>query len=157
MGEGATMSIGVVIANKGIPLPTVLENLWEAEKHRAKKIPGKDGLCFRVIYQSGNTLEALMKGELLEQWWDWLKQGPELDLGPVLYRLAEELPLRCVISANNKLFKLATTTILARLDRAEKLEPVRELLVNWINAWESWAFEFQGKSEALGTTPGRFG
>jgi len=25
--------------------------------------------------------------------------------------------------------------------------------VNWINAWESWAFEFQGKSEALGTTP----
>jgi CRISPR-associated protein Cmr2 len=153
MGEGATMSIGVVIANKGIPLPTVLENLWEAEKHRAKKIPGKDGLCFRVIYQSGNTLEALMKGKLLEQWWDWLKQGPELDLGPVLYRLAEELPLRCVISANNKLFKLATTTILARLDRAEKLEPVRELLVNWINAWESWAFEFQGKSEALGTTP----
>jgi len=67
MGEGATMSIGVVIANKGIPLPTVLENLWEAEKHRAKKIPGKDGLCFRVIYQSGNTLEALMKGKLLEQ------------------------------------------------------------------------------------------
>ena len=94
-----------------------------------------------------------MKGELLEKWWAWLQQGPELDLGPVLYRLAEELPLRCVISANNKLFELATTTILARRDRAEELKSVQDPLVNWINAWESWAFELQSESEALGATP----
>ncbi len=157
MGKEATMSIGVVIANKGIPLPTVLENLWEAEKNRAKKLPGKDGLCFRVIYQSGNTLEALMKGDLLEKWWAWLQRGPELDLGPVLHRLAEELPQRCVISENNRLFELATTTILARRDRSEELKTIRDPLVNWINAWEKWVLDVQDKSEALGTTPADLG
>jgi CRISPR-associated protein Cmr2 len=153
MGEGATMSMGIVIANKGIPLPTVLENLWEAEKNRAKKIPGKDGLCFRVIYQSGNTLEALMKGELLEKWWAWLQQGPDLDLGPVLHRLAEELPQRCVVSERNRLFQLATTTILARRDRKDELKSIQDPLVNWINDWEDWVFKFKDKSDALGTTP----
>ncbi len=157
MGEGATMSIGVVIANKGIPLPTVLENLWEAEKNRAKKLPGKDGLCFRVIYQSGNTLEALMKGDLLEKWWDWLQQGPEMDLGPVLHRLAEELPLRCEVSRNNRLFELATTVILSRRDRSEELKAIRDPLVSWINAWEDLAFKFQDKPEGLGTTPADLG
>ncbi|NJO86034.1 MAG: hypothetical protein HC818_05110 [Synechococcaceae cyanobacterium RM1_1_27] len=151
MGKGATMSIGVVIANKGIPLPTVLENLWEAEKNRAKKIPGKDGLCFRVIYQSGNTLEALMKGELLDSWWSWLEKGPELDLGPVLHRLAEELPQRCVVS-DSKLFQLAATSILARRDRKDELESIREPLVSWLDDWEKWVLTLD-KSDALGTTP----
>lgn len=153
MGKDATMSIGIVIANKGIPLPTVLENLWEAEKNRAKKIPGKDGLCFRVIYQSGNTLEALMKGDLLEKWWDWLKHGPDLDLGPVLHRLAEELPQRCVVSEHNRLFQLAATTILARRDRSEELKPIQDPLVKWIDDWEAWVLKHKDKSDALGTTP----
>lgn len=149
------MSIGVVIANKGIPLPTVLENLWEAEKNRAKKLPGKDGLCFRVIYQSGNTLEALMKGDLLESWWNWLQQGPDLDLGPVLHRLAEELPQRCVVS-NNKLFQRAATTILARRDRKDELESIREPLVSWLDDWECWVNK-NAKADSLGTTPADLG
>ncbi|HEY9646892.1 MAG TPA: type III-B CRISPR-associated protein Cas10/Cmr2 [Chroococcidiopsis sp.] len=65
MGNTATMSMGVVIAHKSVPLPTVLESLWDAEGDRAKKMAGKDGLCFRVIYGVGNTLEALLKGHLL--------------------------------------------------------------------------------------------
>nr|WP_279611574.1 type III-B CRISPR-associated protein Cas10/Cmr2 [Thermostichus vulcanus] len=160
MGEGATMSIGVVIANKGIPLPTVLENLWEAEKNRAKKIPCKDGLCFRVIYQSGNTLEALMKGELLEKWWGWLQQGPTLDLGPVLHRLAEELPQRCVVSEHNRLFQLAATTILARRDRSEELKKeILDPLVSWLNDWEKWVLKQPPSQEStpLGTTPADLG
>ncbi|MEO0377070.1 MAG: type III-B CRISPR-associated protein Cas10/Cmr2, partial [Cyanobacteria bacterium P01_A01_bin.17] len=104
MGKGATMSMGIIIAHKSVPLPTVLENLWEAEKERAKKllggsppdagakIPPKDGLCFRIVYGSGNTLEALMKGHLLELWWEMIKNHPQYDLSPVFNRLAEELP-----------------------------------------------------------------
>ncbi len=38
MGEGATMSAGIVIAHKSVPLPTVLESLWSAEKDRAKEM-----------------------------------------------------------------------------------------------------------------------
>jgi CRISPR-associated protein Cmr2 len=87
MGKDATMSLGIVIAYKSVPLPTVLETLWTAEKERAKKmsgavgkekvepIPVKDGLCFRVIYGSGNVLEALMKGHLLQAWWDLIKKA----------------------------------------------------------------------------------
>ncbi|MDX2273554.1 MAG: type III-B CRISPR-associated protein Cas10/Cmr2 [Cyanobacteriota bacterium] len=160
MGEGATMSMGIVIANKGIPLPTVLENLWEAEKNRAKKIPGKDGLCFRVIYQSGNTLEALMKGDLLDSWWSWLEKGPDLDLGPVLHRLAEELPQRCVVSEHNRLFQLAATTILARRDRSEELKKeILDPLVSWLNDWEKWVLKQPHSQEStpLGTTPADLG
>jgi len=69
MGEGATLSAGIVIAHKSVPLPTVLESLWSAEEDRAKEIkgaainddkiiPAKDGFCFRVIYGGGNVLEA---------------------------------------------------------------------------------------------------
>ncbi|MFP4135197.1 MAG: type III-B CRISPR-associated protein Cas10/Cmr2, partial [Halothece sp.] len=64
MGKDATMSLGIVIAHKSVPLPTVLYNLWSAESDRAKElagaketpeqqvIPPKNGLCFRVIYGS---------------------------------------------------------------------------------------------------------
>ena len=113
MGDGATISMGIVIAYKSVPLPTVLESLWTAEKDRAKKmkgftklpdgkddpdggIPDKDGLCFRVAYGSGNLLEATMKGHLLQGWWQWIGTGCKAnnnsEITGVLYRLAQELP-----------------------------------------------------------------
>lgn len=139
MGKGATMSMGIVIAYKSIPLPTVLENLWEAEKERAKKIPGKDGLCFRVIYGGGNTLEALMKGSLLESWLNFL-QPPNESLSPLLYRLAEELPRRAEVTANNKLFHLAAKVIMESREESKRLPNFPQIL-SWLDNWENWAYE----------------
>ena len=60
MGKEATMSLGIVIAHKSVPLPTVLEKIWDAEKEGGKKMIGgvidennsitdKDGLCFPLM------------------------------------------------------------------------------------------------------------
>jgi CRISPR-associated protein Cmr2 len=134
MGKDATMSLGIVIAYKSVPLPTVLETLWTAEKERAKKMPGakgrddvnpipvKDGLCFRVIYGSGNVLEALMKGHLLQAWWDFIKEvrmpiAEKLDLSPLLYRLAEELPKHTAITEQDELIAKAARVIIARREQ----------------------------------------
>ncbi|NES01748.1 MAG: type III-B CRISPR-associated protein Cas10/Cmr2 [Okeania sp. SIO2F4] len=157
MGEGATMSMGIVIAHKSVPLPTVLESLWTAEKERAKKIPDKDGLCFRVIYGSGNTLEALMKGTLLSQWHDLLEiEKYNEAFSPLLYRLAEELPRRCLVTENQKLFSEAAKVIINRREDSKKLEVgSEEKLLAWLDAWEYWAFKAprdDGKP-ALGTQP----
>ncbi len=146
MGEGATMSMGVIIAHKSVPLPTVLENLWEAESDRAKKMPGKDGICFRIIYSGGNKLEALMKGELLETWWEWVKEYPTYgeDLSPLLHRLAEELPQRAYITKNYKLFSKAAEVIMNR--REQELEEVFEKKIKtWLDAWEEWVIEVKAK------------
>jgi CRISPR-associated protein Cmr2 len=158
MGEEATMSLGIVIAHKSVPLPTVLEKLWDAEKEGAKKliggvivdkdnpkqerlIPHKDGLCFRVIYGSGNTLEAFMKGHLLEDWWNFIQisqQYETLDLTPVLYRLASELPRHAEITADDKLFQKVAQVVLS--SRNEELpQRVEDALLNWLDAWEEWA------------------
>lgn len=188
MGEGATMSLGIVIAHKSVPLPTVLESLWTAEKERAKKltgaswtvnppspqnlggnesensnkekeihsIPAKDGLCFRVIYGSGNTLEALMKGHLLEPWWDFIskcqKKGIN-DISPLLYRLAEDLPRHAAITKNSKLLSQAAKVICDRRD--EKLtDNLKTELAEWLDSWEEWAYRAKqsAKEEVLGTT-----
>ena len=152
MGKGATMSMGIVIAHKSVPLPTVLENLWTAEKERAKKIPGKDGLCFRVIYSSGNTLEALMKGELLASWWEFIQKYQKTDLSPVLYRLAEELPLHACITESDRLFSQAAQIILQR--REQRLSPeIETALLTWLDQWEEWARNAQKQAveASLGT------
>ncbi len=163
MGEGATMSMGIVIAHKSLPLPTVLDNLWTAEKDRAKKLPGtkkdanpsippKDGLCFRVIYGSGNSLEALMKGHLLDYWWKFIQHYQDIDLSPLLYRLAEDLPKHACVTECDRLLSQAAEVILNR--REETLsDQVKNALLNWINQWEQWAFHARkaaGES-ALGT------
>ncbi|MDJ0618410.1 MAG: type III-B CRISPR-associated protein Cas10/Cmr2 [Calothrix sp. MO_192.B10] len=142
MGKGATMSMGVVIAHKSVPLPTVLETLWEAESGRAKAMPGKDGICFRVIYGGGNQLEALMKGELLEQWWNWVKEFStyQKDLSPLLYRLAEELPRRADITDNHQLFSQAAKVIMASRDQNKKLKVFPDI-EEWLDHWENWARE----------------
>lgn len=139
MGKNATMSAGVVIAHKSVPLPTVLESLWTAESDRAKQITGKDGICFRVIYGGGNQLEALMKGELLETWWDWVKEYESYaqNLSPLLYRLAEELPRRAYITDNYHLFSKAAKVIMESRDSSKKLD-VFEPIENWLDNWEEW-------------------
>jgi CRISPR-associated protein Cmr2 len=170
MGEGATMSMGIVIAYKSVPLPTVLESLWTAEKEKAKKllgakeledqnkkaIPAKDGLCFRVLYGSGNTLEALMKGDLLKPWWDFISsctKNEQLDLSPLLYRLAEELPRHTALTQSDLLLEKATKVICDR--RQQNLtEEMKNSLTNCLNQWEEWAYRCQkttGKEE-LGTS-----
>ncbi|NEP52949.1 MAG: type III-B CRISPR-associated protein Cas10/Cmr2, partial [Moorea sp. SIO3C2] len=175
MGEGATMSMGIVIAHKSLPLPTVLDNLWTAEKDRAKKLPGtrtgltqsplnppilgdfdiippKDGLCFRVIYGSGNSLEALMKGHLLDYWWKFIQHYQDIDLSPLLYRLAEDLPKHACVTECDRLLTQAAEVILNRRDETLS-DQVKHALLDWINQWEHWAFyarKAAGES-ALGT------
>ncbi|MEC4893469.1 MAG: type III-B CRISPR-associated protein Cas10/Cmr2 [Oscillatoria sp. PMC 1051.18] len=151
MGEGATMSMGIVIAHKSVPLPTVLENLWEAEKERAKKLAGKDGLCFRVIYGGGNTLEALMKGDLLDSWWNFLQNYSQVDFSPLLYRLAEELPRHAAVTKSDNLLEKATEVILSRREQTLS-DATKNALLDWINSWEAWAYQTQQKlgKDALG-------
>ncbi len=140
MGKDATMSAGVIIAHKSVPLPTVLESLWEAEGDRAKKIPGKNGICFRVIYGGGNQLEALMKGELLEAWWEWVQEYEiyEDKLSPLLYRLAAELPHRACITDNYYLFSKAAKVIMDNRDQSKHLKPTFTKIQNWLDKWEDW-------------------
>ena len=157
MGKGATMSIGIVMAHKSVPLPTVLENIWEAEKERAKKLPGfqredeetnesdqqplgwqvKDGLCFRVIYSSGNTLEALMKGDLLEYWWKFMERSLDGDLSSLLYILADKLPQYSQFTESDRLFSKAAEVIIERRDKKIDGE-VKNALLDWIDKWEQW-------------------
>ncbi|MFM7424830.1 MAG: Cas10/Cmr2 second palm domain-containing protein, partial [Elainella sp.] len=162
MGKDATMSLGIVIAHKSVPLPTVLEKLWEAEKDRAKKMkggpkgqnpPAKDGLCFRVIYGSGNTLEALMKGHLLESWWQMLESyraapNPKDALAPVLYRLAEELPRHADVTANHQLCSLVAKVVISNRDQ-QLPQTTQEALEQWLNAWEAWAWAAQPQQQEL--------
>lgn len=138
MGDGATMSLGIVIAHKSVPLPTVLESLWTAEKDRAKKLYGKDGLCFRVIYGSGNTLEALMKGELLDLWWNFM-QYDQHDLSALFYRLAEELPRHACVTESDRLLRKAAQVIINRRDQTLESH-IQENLLNWLDQWENWAY-----------------
>jgi CRISPR-associated protein Cmr2 len=140
MGKNATMSAGVIIAHKSVPLPTVLESLWEAESDRAKNIPGKDGICFRVIYSGGNQLEALMKGELLEAWWEWVKEYETYKekLTPLLHRLAEELPRRASITDNYYLFSKAAKVIMDNREHSQHLEPTFAKIARWLDKWEDW-------------------
>ncbi|MFB2921827.1 type III-B CRISPR-associated protein Cas10/Cmr2 [Aerosakkonema funiforme] len=163
MGADATISMGIVIAYKTVPLPTVLESLWEAEKDRAKKLlgknpevenPTKDGLCFRVIYGGGNQLEALMKGHLLSLWWDLVKNYNQ-DLSPLLYRLAEELPRRAVVTDDYHLFSKAAKVILSRRDESKKLNSdLEKSLIKWLDAWEDWVKTIpQEEEKAIGTKP----
>jgi CRISPR-associated protein Cmr2 len=138
MGKGATMSMGIVLAYKTVPLPTVLESLWQAESERAKKMPGKDGLCFNVIYGGGNRLEALMNGGLLTSWWDCVRDYATYGdkLSPVLYKLAEILPKRAMVTETGQLFAEAATVVM--MGRDDQLDNFKQIKT-WLNKWEDWA------------------
>ncbi len=153
MGKGATMSMGVVVAYKTVPLPTVLASLWEAES-QAKAIAGKDGICLRVIYGGGNQLQALMKGSLLENWWQ-IVADCQPTLSPLLYRLAEELPRRCMVTPDLHLFsKAAQVLASSREDSHQLSERQRDALCNWLYRWEVWA---EAGAGTLGTSPDDLG
>lgn len=161
MGENATMSCGVVIANKGVPLATVLNHIWQAEKDRAKKVPEKDGLCFRVVYSSGNVLEAILKGKLLAKWECLLELAIAEDFSPLLYRLSEELPrhtdidLAMEYSPGQSPLYAATNVIIN--SRGQKLSPAaRNALLDWLTDWQIWAIDacsMPNAERAFGTTP----
>ena len=165
MGEGATLSIGIVIAHKSVPLATALDAVWEAEGDRAKAmlgkpkqplnpeqplnseqpedIPAKNGLCFRVLYSSGNSLEALIKGELYPSWREWMTtDNPEL-LSGLLYRLAEEIPRHATWSKGNYLIAEAARVIALRRDETEAIAHNIEQLLDWLRRWQDWAEPFQ--------------
>jgi CRISPR-associated protein Cmr2 len=148
MGNGATMSMGVVFAHKSVPLPTVLETLWSAEK-KAKEFHHKDGLCFRVIYSNGNQLEALMKGNLLEDWWNLVQDSQE-ELSPLLYRLSEELPKRASLTEDLHLFSKAAKVIIDSRDETRKLTNF-DAICKWLDDWEKWAYRTRTSPEPLGT------
>jgi CRISPR-associated protein Cmr2 len=153
MGEGATMSLGIVIAHKSVPLPAALEALWEAESDRAKEmkgtsgiewgelgyVPPKNGLCFRVLYGSGNCLEALIKGELYEGWRRWMDTENYQALSGLLYRLAEELPRHAAFTPDSHLIAKAAGAIARRRDEADAIAAEIELLLAWLERWEDWA------------------
>lgn len=170
MGEGATMSVAIAIVHKSVPLPTVLETIWDAEKNRAKKLPrahlgetepfnesgllgtqAKDGICFRVLFGSGNQLEALMKGDLLPLWWQFLQSAIDQDWSPILHRLAEELPKHGVFTREDRLFEQATTLLLSRRDRLVNAE-AQSALLRWITAWERWAYYANPEHQREGTS-----
>ena len=177
MGEGATMSCGVVIANKGVPLATVLNHIWEAEKDRAKKVHQKDGLCFRVVYGSGNVLEAILKGSLLADWEKFLNLAIAEDLSPVLYRLAEELPRHAMLDPRffternendpepvyetvyepaRSLLWNASVVIIASRDQ-EVSKTAKTAFLDWLTAWEQWAIQASlanhDEKTSFGATP----
>ncbi len=164
MGQTATLSAGIVIAHKSVPLPTVLESLWSAEEDRAKKmqgtlaIPPKDGLCFRVIYGSGNVLEACMKGQFLEQpWWDLICSATATDeLSPVLYRLAEQLPIHSCLTPHSQLISKAAKVIVNSRDKQLEHDQL-QALEDWLNIWEEWAYavetQWQQKIQSKPETP----
>ena len=150
MGEGATLSAGIVIAHKSVPLPTVLESLWSAEEDRAKEMKGaaisddkiitaKDGFCFRVIYGGGNVLEASMKGDFLSNWWKFISDKNPDKLAPVLYRLAEELPSHAALTKSDRLISKAARVIIRSRDEPLP-ENIGNALESWFNAWEDWAY-----------------
>jgi CRISPR-associated protein Cmr2 len=75
MGENATISFGIVIANQGVPLAIALENMWEAEKAaknhfcpNLKQNCKKNAVQVRVLYANGNILQATAKFEAFAAW-----------------------------------------------------------------------------------------
>ena len=76
MGQKASISFGVVIANQGVPLAIALENLWEAEEEAKDHVCDelgadrckKNAVQVRVLYGNGNILKATAKFETFDQW-----------------------------------------------------------------------------------------
>lgn len=77
LGDGATISFGVVIAHHSVPLAIALGELWEAEAEAKKhqyvrqsdaETLKKDAVQVRVLYGNGNTLAATAKYDVLDTW-----------------------------------------------------------------------------------------
>nr|WP_242072390.1 type III-B CRISPR-associated protein Cas10/Cmr2 [Microcoleus sp. FACHB-68] len=87
MGNTATISFGVVIANHSVPLAIALENLWEAEDEAKEhfyissegKTEKKDAVQVRVLYGTGNVLKSTAKFHVFQLWKQLLEAIPDLD------------------------------------------------------------------------------
>jgi CRISPR-associated protein Cmr2 len=98
MGQKATISFGLVIANQGVPLAIALENLWEAEEgakeHKTPAHAKKDAVQIRVLYGNGNILQATAKFGVFNQWRSLLQfpaTHPHVGFDPALFEQAAEL------------------------------------------------------------------
>jgi len=99
MGERATISFGIVIAHRSVPLAIALEQLHAAEKEGAKqhKSPNdekKDAIQIRVLYGSGNILQATSKFEVFNRWRSLLafkEEHSTVNFDPALFEQAAEL------------------------------------------------------------------
>ena len=134
MGQKATISFGVVIANQSVPLAIALENLWEAEieakKHYSPglkasgKEPLKDAVQIRALYSNGNILKATAKFEVFRLWRSLI----DLDLEPALFEQAAQLwlqhpvPCKSAIPAWVKAFCLRRDAFQSRAELQEKFE-----------------------------------
>jgi CRISPR-associated protein Cmr2 len=104
LGQKASISFGVVIANQGVPLAIALEQLRKAEEAaKDHAYPNsdpnakprqfvKDAVQVRVIYGNGNILKATAKFDTFSQWQALLSfadQNPNLDAA--LFEQAAEI------------------------------------------------------------------
>jgi CRISPR-associated protein Cmr2 len=95
MGGGATISFGIVIADRGVPLAIALENMWEAEQGAkdhfcatlAPTERQKNAVQVRVLYGNGNILKATAKFEAFKMWQALL----DLNLEPALFEQAAQI------------------------------------------------------------------
>jgi CRISPR-associated protein Cmr2 len=99
MGNTATISFGVVIANQSVPLAIALEHLWAAEaaakEHLGTQAEAKDAVQIRVLYGNGNVLSATAKFTTLPHWQALLSAGDDQTAWePALFEQATEMWLR---------------------------------------------------------------
>jgi CRISPR-associated protein Cmr2 len=95
MGEFATISFGIVIANQGVPLAIALEHMWEAEQgakdHFCEVLEPterkKNAVQVRVLYGNGNVLKATTKFETFNLWRGLM----DLGLEPALFEQAAQV------------------------------------------------------------------
>jgi CRISPR-associated protein Cmr2 len=137
MGEAATISFGIVIANQGVPLAIALENMWDAEEQAKEnfcetltEMPRKkNAVQVRVLYANGNILKATAKFEAFRDWRCLLKLQQDAALFEQAAQVWEQhqLPDETVIEPWVRAF----------CDRREALkdDDVRQLFVDALTIW----------------------
>lgn len=89
----SSLSFGVVIAHHSVPLAIALENLWAAEVGAKQYKCGeneKDAIQVKVLFGSGNVLEATSKFEVFHQWSELLN-NQETNIESSLFEQAAQL------------------------------------------------------------------
>ena len=137
MGQKATISFGLVIANQGVPLAIALENLWKAEEEAKEQVyldcdgrrKAKDAVQVRVLYGNGNILKATAKFDTFNKWRSLLEfptRYPQVGFDPALFEQASE--------------QLKQHPI-----------PIDEAIKPWVNAFCGRRELFKGNEEAQQT------
>jgi CRISPR-associated protein Cmr2 len=149
MGEAATISFGIVIANQGVPLAIALENMWEAEEkakeHFCETLPKgkrkKNAVQVRVLYTNGNILTATAKFEAFDKWRCLLDLQQDAALFEQAAQVWEQhrLPDETAIDPWVRAFS----------DRREALQQddVKQLFVDNLTAWLQEMYKTNDKAE----------